>query len=167
MDDEKVGQHPLERDCGTGQEDHPPATGQCIHLKSDGSPCKAKTLLGSNYCFFHDPDLAVERKAAQVSGGRERARRANVLPADAPDMPVGTAADIISLIGDTVARVRKGEIEVSIANSVGYLAAIALKAHQRDDVDQRLTRLESIIARRRETYEPGAEVEFVNPESGK
>ena len=151
-------------DCGAGQEDHPPGTGQCIHRKSDGTPCKAKTLIGSDYCFFHDPNLAVERKAAQVSGGRERARRANVLPAGTPEMPVGTAADIISLIGDTINKVRRGELEVSLANSVGYLAAVVLRAHQRDDVDQRLARLESILARRRQTYEAGSEVEFVDPQ---
>jgi hypothetical protein len=167
MNDEKVGKRPLEeeRDSGAGQEGHRPGPGQCIQFKPDGSRCKANTRLGSDYCFFHDPESAAEREAARISGGRERTRRANVLSADTPDMSVGTAAHIITLIGDTVNQVRKGELDVSIANSIGYLSGIALKALQRDDVDQRLARLESILNRRRASYEAGSEVEFVNPES--
>ena len=156
-----------ERDCGAGQEDHRPrpGTGKCIQFKPDGSRCRANARTGRDYCFTHDPESAAEREAARVSGGRERTRRTNVLSADTPDMSVGTAAHIITLIGDTVNQVRKGELDVSIANSVGYLSGIALKALQRDDVDQRLARLESILDRRRASYEAGSEVEFVNPES--
>src|SRR5215471_7622083 len=123
-----------------------PTEGQCRHIKSDGSHCRANARRSSTYCFFHDPDSLNEREAARISGGKERSRKAAVLPADTPNKSLASASDVTGLLGETINQVRRGEIDPRISNAVGYLAAILLKAKQQDVLEQRLARLESILA---------------------
>jgi hypothetical protein len=75
---------------------------------------------------------------------------------------VGTAAEVITLLQATVNELRRGEIEVSIANAIAILASTTLKALQRNDLDQRVARLESILDRQQASYGADSEVEFVN-----
>ncbi len=151
----------------------PPVAGQCRHIKPDRSPCRANALHGSDFCFFHDPNSAAEREAARSSGGRERSRRAAVLPADTPDRPLASAADVTGLLAQTINQVRRGEIDPRISNAVGYLAGILLKAKEKDDLEQRMARLEAILARQQTNPKSDLKldphfdaIEFVNPESG-
>ena len=119
---------------------------QCRHKKKDGSQCHAKPRHGSHYCFFHDPDSTKEREAARINGGRERSRKAAVLPADTPSAPLTSAAEITALMADTINQVRRGEVAPQVSNAVGYLAGILLKAKQQEELEQRLVRVESILA---------------------
>jgi len=146
---------------------------QCRHIKPDRSRCRANVLHGSHYCFFHDPLSARARAAARKAGGLERSRRAAVLPDGTPDRPLASAADVTGLLAETINQVRRGEIDPRISNAVGYLAGILLKAKERDDLEQRLARLESIVAR--QPANPQSEFnldphfgafEFVNPDGG-
>lgn len=147
-------------------------TVQCRHIKSDRSRCRANARHSSIYCFFHDPDSAIERETARKNGGRERSRRAAVLPANTPDKPLDSASDVTVLLAETINQVRRGEIDPRISNAVGYLAGILLKAKERDEVEQRLARLESIIVEQpmnSTSYsDPNSDskFEFVNPEPG-
>jgi hypothetical protein len=122
-------------------------TGQCRHIKPDASQCKAYAVRGSFYCFIHDPELQEEREAARIKGGKERSRKAAVLPADTPDRPLTTTADITRLMADTINRVLRGEIDPRIANSVGCLVNCMTKVQQQD-VERRLEKLESILAQK-------------------
>ena len=58
---------------------------KCKLARADGTPCRANARLASDFCIFHDPELAVQRAEARRNGGRSR--KAAALP-DAPDMPV-------------------------------------------------------------------------------
>ena len=149
------------------------AAGQCRHIKADGSRCRANVRHGSHYCFFHDPDSSAEREAARRNGGRERSRRATVLPADTSDRRLTSAADVTGLLAETINQVRRGEIEPRISNAIGYLADILLRAKEKDETEQRLARLESIIAHQQANPKTdfgmahqSEAFEFVNPESG-
>jgi hypothetical protein len=146
---------------------------QCGHIKPGGSRCRANARNGSQYCFFHDPNSAVAREAARKNGGRERSRKAAVLPANTPDRPLTNAADVTGLLAETINQVRRGEIDPRISNAVGYLAGILLKAKERDELEQRLARLESIIARQPANPQSDLNLdshpeafEFVNPQGG-
>lgn len=147
--------------------------GQCRHIKSDRSRCRANARHGSNYCFFHDPASAVERDKARQNGGRERSRRATVLPPNTPDKPLNSAYDVTVLLAETINQVRRGEIDPRISNAVGYLAGVLLKAKENDEIEQRLARLESILASQRmnsksylDANHDSESFEFVNPKSG-
>jgi hypothetical protein len=146
---------------------------QCRHIKPDRSRCRVNILHGSRYCFFHDPGKAAERNAARRNGGIERSRRAAVLPAGTPDRSLASAADVTGLLAETINQVRRGEIDPRISNAVGYLAGILLKAKERGDLEQRLARLESVIAHQQANPKTEFELDhqseafqFVNPESG-
>lgn len=143
----------------------PPLAGQCSHLKSDGSRCKANVRLGSSYCFFHDPESAEERQTAQIKGGKERSRRVAVLPADTADRQLTNPADVSVLLAETINHVRRGQLDPRVANTIGYLAGIFLKAKENDGLEQRLARLESLFADLQARPSSECEVEFVNPES--
>jgi hypothetical protein len=86
---------------------------------------------------------------------------------------LASAADVTGLLAETINQVRRGEIEPRICNAIGYLASILLQAKEKDDTEQRLARLESIVSRQPVnpksdfTRDPHFEAfEFVNPESG-
>ena len=117
--------------------------GQCKRVKANGSRCKANALSASEYCFFHDPSKAAERKAAQKSGGS--VGKTAVLPPDTPDAPLGSVADVVTLLGQTINQVRRGEIEPRVANAVGYLAATLLRGLEQGDIERRLAELEAIL----------------------
>jgi hypothetical protein len=146
---------------------------QCRHIKADRSRCRANARHGSTYCFFHDPDSAIEREIARKNGGRERSRSAAVLPADTPNKSLNSASDVTVLLTETINQVRRGEIDPRISNAVGYLAGILLKAKENEEIEQRIARLESILAGQlmnSKSYldsNPDSEsLEFVNPKSG-
>ena len=120
--------------------------GQCPYLKPDGSRCRAHPRHGSKFCYFHCPAIAADRDAARKAGGVARSRRAAVLPADTPDRVLNSAADVGRLVADTINGALRGEIDSRIANNVGYLAGIILKTIDRTAVEQRLARLEKIVA---------------------
>ena len=148
-------------------------TTKCRFIKSDRSGCRANARHGSIYCFFHDPDSAIAREAARKSGGRERSRKAAVLPVNTPDLPLDSASDVTVLLTETINQVRRGEIDPRISNAVGYLAGILLKAKEKDETEQRLARLESILAGQQmnpksysEPKRDSEAFEFANPESG-
>lgn len=143
----------------------------CRHVKTDGVPCRANAQHDSIYCFFHDPASAKEREAARVNGGKERSRRAAVLPPETPDAKLTSAADVTGLLAETINQVRRGELDPRVANTVGYLAGMMVKAKQ-DDLEQRLVRLESILGSKWVNRNAAADplehesFEFVNPKTG-
>jgi hypothetical protein len=49
-------------------------------------------------------------------------------------------------LAETINQVRRGEVAAQVSNAVGYLAGILLKAKQQDGLEQRVARVESILA---------------------
>lgn len=115
----------------------------CQATKPDGSRCQAAALPGSGFCFFHDPAKAEERRAAQSFGGSRN--RMKTLDAAAPDVKVRDCRDVVELIGATINQVRKGELDPRVANAVGYLANVLIKAVEQSETERRLEELEDIV----------------------
>jgi len=96
-----------------------------------------------------------------------------VLPPDTPDKPLASGADVISLLAETINQVRRGEVDPRISNAIGYLAGILLKARERAELEERVSRLETIVAGQQAGPTPEFDleadretVEFVNPRDG-
>jgi hypothetical protein len=130
---------------------------QCKGTTADGTRCRANAMTGSEYCFFHDPATAEEREAARQAGGR--VGKTTVLSPDTPDAPLSSMADVVTLLGETINQLRRGEIDPRVANAVGYLSGTLLKALQQDDIEQRLADLEA-VARHQESPELPFDVEL-------
>lgn len=125
------------------------SSGHCQQSKPDGTPCQAKPVNGSAYCFFHDPDKAEDRKQAQSHGGRQN--KAQALPGEVEDIPVQNPQDVVTLLSVTINQVRKGELDPKVSNAVGYLANILLKAMEHGDISDRLNQFELVIRRQEQT----------------
>jgi hypothetical protein len=88
-----------------------------------------------------------ERRAARAEGGR-RSRPAAALPPDTADLPLKTVGDVTVALAATVNQVRRGELDARIANAVGYLTSVLLKALQGDVLERRLEALEAVLRQR-------------------
>jgi hypothetical protein len=97
----------------------------CQAVKPDGIRCQAAALPQSEYCFFHDPTRAAERRAAQSFEGSQN--RMKTLAADAPDIKITDCRDVVKLISETINEVRRGQIDPRIANAVGFLASVLIR----------------------------------------
>jgi hypothetical protein len=123
----------------------------CKAKKPDGSDCQNIALPGSEFCFFHDPDKADKRREAQALGGRHN--HIKTLDADAPDVKIESCSDTVPLLSETINQVRKGEIDPRVANAVGYLANVLIKAVEQSDIEKRLEAIEGIVRTNRPSSE--------------
>lgn len=121
---------------------------RCQQIKDDGTRCRAGVMHGSTFCFFHDPRQAKKRTEARKAGGRKTA--AAVLPAATPDRPLQAVPDVVALLGETINQVRRGELDPRVANAVGYLSGVFLKAVEQGRTEERLAALETVVAGQRQ-----------------
>lgn len=129
---------------------------RCKHIKTDGKRCKARPLTGSLYCFFHDPDKAIERRAAQKRGHANSVAPRAKLSADlktlspgTPNVKIKSANDVTRLLALTVNQVRRGEIGVRVATAVGYLSSYILKSREQGELEERLATIEEFMEKER------------------
>lgn len=120
-----------------------PRSKTCSAMKQDKSKCQAAAIPGSEFCFFHDPPNAEKRREAQSQGGRQN--RLKTLEDSAPDVKVEDSGDAKTLLVQTINQVRKGQIDPRVANSVGFLANILIKAVERDKLETRIEQLEALL----------------------
>jgi hypothetical protein len=123
---------------------------QCLHVKPDGSRCRANGRPASGLCFAHDPTLACKREAARRAGGRKRAAKAAVLPPDTPDLALASMADVASLLAATINQTRRGQLDPKVANCVGYLGSVLVKTLEQSDLERRILMLEATEAARQQ-----------------
>jgi len=126
---------------------------QCQAKKPDGADCRTAALPSTSFCFFHDPDQADKRRASQSFGGSQN--RMKTLDAAAPDVKVENCRDVVALISDTINQVRKGQLDPRIANAVGYLSAVLIKAAEQGDMEKRIAEIESLVKGRSQAPDLG------------
>ncbi len=115
---------------------------RCEHVKPSGERCKARAGAGSRFCYFHDPEKAAARTEARRRGARTRNRRAAVL-SDADEVRIDGTADVLVLLSETASQVRRGELDHRVANCLGYLASVLLRALQQGELEERIAALEA------------------------
>lgn len=64
------------------------------------------------------------------------------LPFDTPNVRLESAGDIVTLVAETISQVRRGQIDSRVANAIGYLSGIALKAREQGELEGRIVCLE-------------------------
>jgi hypothetical protein len=68
-----------------------------------------------------------------------------VLPSTTPDAPLRTSQDCVRLLAETISQVRRGEIDPKIANTIGYLGSLFVKALHETEIEKRLAALETAV----------------------
>jgi hypothetical protein len=124
--------------------------GRCQHQKRGGGRCKGRAG-ASGYCSFHDPAQAAAQARGRREGARARNRKAAVLPADTPDAPLASMADVVTFLGATVNRVLRGQVDAKVGNCLGLLCGQLLKALEKGDLEARLAVVEQALAEGRKT----------------
>ena len=123
---------------------------KCHFPKKDGGRCGANAQPANGLCVFHDPARADDGHRARQAGGVHRSQVAAVLPSDTPDHPLGDTNQVSVLLADCINRLRRGQLDPRVANAMGYLASVLLKALDQR-LEERLAHLEAVMTGKRGT----------------
>lgn len=118
---------------------------KCMSRKKEGARCRADAQPGKDICIFHDPAKADDGRLARRTGGVNRSRPAAVLPPNTPNHSLSRAADVSSLLADSINHVRRGELDPRIATTIGYLASIQLRSLEQGRNEERLAKIEESL----------------------
>ena len=106
--------------------------------------CQANSMKGCQFCFYHNPDISdQEKKQAQIKGGKGKNGKIKRVM---PKMSIKTTQAVVVLIEDTINAVRGGQMDVRIANCLGFLSGHLIKALEASDITKRLELIEETIS---------------------
>jgi hypothetical protein len=119
---------------------------QCEFRKKNGEYCGADAQIGKSLCVFHDPAKAADGHRARKAGGLRRSRPAAVLPIETPDCSLGKTKEVSDFLADSINRLRRGELDPRVANGIGYLTSILLRALEQGPLEERMAKIEAALA---------------------
>ena len=118
----------------------------CEFIKEDDEQCGAYAVANSNYCVSHDPAMReVKFEAVKKGGASESYEKLNLA---LPPLIIGNSSDVIKATVQTINELRSGALPPKVANTIGYLLGIALKAFEQADLNNRLQVIERVILER-------------------
>ena len=118
---------------------------KCRFRKKNGTACSANAQPANGLCVFHDPARAADGRRARRSGGTTRSRTATVLPQETPDNPLRNTHEVVTLLAESINHLRRGQLDPRVANAVGYLSGMLLKALEQGRTEERLNHLEAVV----------------------
>ncbi|MCR4278222.1 MAG: hypothetical protein NUV85_04420, partial [Candidatus Berkelbacteria bacterium] len=105
---------------------------------------KANPMVGSEFCFTHNPDTEQQRLVARKKGGKVSYYRDGLMQAEPIDFSQYKEA-IVCLLADTINRVRRirsdGSIDIKVANCIGFLVAKLLEAQKQLVLEEKVDEL--------------------------
>src|SRR5215472_13674059 len=112
-------------------------------INADG--CEAAPMRGENFCFSHNPRVAPQREEAQRRGGQNR-RQPEPPPRIPPNLPLVTLdsrGHVLVLYEATINFVLQGQMDLRVANNIGYLCMGALMTIDSTERAARQARLDA------------------------
>ena len=82
-------------------------------------------------------------------------RTAAVLPFDTPDHPLTNSKEVSDLLAVSINQLRRGQLDPRIANGIGYLATVLLRALEQGPIEERLAQIEATFAKHAEQQANG------------
>ena len=111
---------------------------QC-NYKINGKSCQAYTIIGSKYCFTHDPASAKKRAEARKRGGLNR----RVIKRTQHEYHrIKSVKDVNAILESAINEARALESSQSNLRTLAYLCHIALKGQELGSLEDRLTAIE-------------------------
>ena len=110
-------------------------------IKSNGKQCQAWAMEDSDFCFTHNPKMEKERKEAVIRGGKSPKR--NYIPLE--PIEVKDNKDVVKLIVQTINEVRRGVIDIRVANCIFYGSGQLIKALEIANLEERVSKIEEIL----------------------
>jgi hypothetical protein len=118
---------------------------RCGFVKDDGRPCERIVKASQRYCYSHDPQRASERKRNAARGGRRGGRGRPVVELAALR---DENSDIRRRLLDGKLRPGVAAVAVQSINTDIRAVSAALKAHEQEELAERLEALEDVLKRR-------------------
>ena len=97
-------------------------------------------------CFFHNTESEERRKDAQIKGGQNGRKHYNEPTEE--DVRLKNTDDVLVLLEKTVRDLRANRISEKRATALGYLANIALRGIEKNEIETRLERIENLVGKR-------------------
>src|SRR5437588_6567425 len=119
---------------------------KCEFRKKNSETCNADAQTGKSLCVFHDPAKASEGRRARRAGGIARSRGAAVLPSDTPDHPLANTKEVSAFLADSINQLRRGQLDPRVANGIGYLTSVLLRALEQGPLEERMAKIEAALA---------------------
>jgi len=113
----------------------------CTFIKSNGERCGAQKMRGFDYCFFHAPEVILQRVEARRRGGLAR----HGPRGETGEYEISSPQDVLTVLTDAINDVSALGNTAGRAKAIGYLAQIILKGFEVTELDGRLRALEDKI----------------------
>ena len=118
---------------------------QCIFIKTDGGQCGANAINDSRFCFSHDPNMEEAKRIATTKGGQSPKKNYDPLP----PIEIAGSKDIVRLLVTTISEVRQGQVDIRVANCIGFLAGHLIRAFEVGEVNEKLEIFNGLIIERK------------------
>lgn len=121
---------------------------QCKAVTKAGGPCRARPVIGTQYCVAHtnDPDVRARAIEGSRRGGQrhgERRRRDMVPPIQVSDLDLKTATGLLTYLARALRRLAELPFDVRVANAMAQTANVARAAIELAEIEERLVALET------------------------
>jgi len=118
---------------------------QCQFIKSDDAQCEANSLKNSEFCFTHNPETKEAKQLAVIKGGKSPKKNYDPLT----PVEISGSKSVVNLLAITINEVRQGEIDLRVANCIGYLSGHLIKALEVSEIENRIETIEQVILERK------------------
>ena len=130
---------------GPGADSKPGSKARCKATSKAGTPCRNLALPGRSYCWYHDPNLAEERRQAGRRGwkvsNRKSIEEADLLRLRTPK----TVDDVVRALADVARAVMKGNLTPTQAREVTSCLNSILKAKTDEATVSELRKLTNML----------------------
>jgi len=113
----------------------------CSFIKKNGDHCQARRLTGEEFCYFHSPQVVVERAEARRRGGLRR----HGDKGEIGSYEIKSGRDVLTILEDAINDACALENTQGRAKAIGYLCQVILRGFEVTEIENRLVALEEKI----------------------
>lgn len=113
----------------------------CTFIKKNGERCQARKLVDSEFCYFHSPQVVVERAEARRRGGLHRYGGKG----ETGSYTIKSGRDVLTILEDVINDTCALEQTTGRAKTIGYLCQVILRGFEVTEMENRLTALEEKV----------------------
>jgi hypothetical protein len=120
---------------------------RCAGIKADGGRCRAQAIRDSQWCFNHHPDYEKARRQRASKGGKRGGRgRSHAELVALKDKLIALGEDVLE------GRVDRGNgaVVAQIWNVAIGAIRTGLKAKEVEELEERLSELEDVLAQKKD-----------------
>jgi len=119
---------------------------ECKQIKENGEPCKTPARKKDDRCFFHSNKVSEKMKQQARSRGGKVVKilaTENLQP-----IKIEGTIDVTLLLVDVINKTRSGNMDIKVANTIGFLSGHLLRAFQDSTIEQRISKIEELLLSR-------------------